>query len=69
MIKIWDNANKQWLEPMAIFFGKDNTIYMVHACKPNEDPIVDGWYTIKGEQLKKIAITGDIKHNTKLLPK
>lgn len=68
-IKIWDNHNKQWLEPMAIFFGKDNVIWKVDAVKPGEDPLSDGWYALEGKDLKKIAITGDIEFNTKLLPK
>ena len=67
-IKIWDNQNKQWLQPLAIFFGEDNTIWKVSAIKPNEDPLSDGWYNIQGEDLSKIAITGSINHNTNLLP-
>ena len=42
-IKIWDNHNKQWLEPMAIFFGKENTIWKVTACKIGENPLNEGW--------------------------
>ena len=67
-IKIWDNHNKQWLEPMAIYFGKDNTIWKVDAYKPNEEPLKDGWYDLKGDDLKQIAIVGDFNYNTELLP-
>lgn len=67
-IKIWDNHNKQWLEPMVIVFGLDNTIAKVNACKPGENPLSDGWYNLQGEDLKKIAIIGDINHNTELIP-
>lgn len=67
-IKIWDNHNKQWLEPISIFFEKDNTIGRVTACKIGEDPLTDGWYDLKGEDLKKIAIVGDFNWNTDLLP-
>jgi hypothetical protein len=68
-IKIWDNHNKQWLEPMAIFFGRDNTIWKVNAIAPGSDPISDGWYDLQGEDLKKISITGDISHNPELMKK
>jgi len=69
MIKIWDNHNKQWLEPMKINFGKDGIIWRVTACKPGEDPISDGWYSIIDDGLKKIAIIGDISMNVELIPK
>ena len=67
-IKIWDDHNKQWLEPMTLFFGKDSTPYEVRACIPGEDPLEDGWYNLQGDDLSKIAIVGDISHNTHLLP-
>lgn len=67
-IKIWDDHNKQWLEPMAIYFGKDNTIWKVTACKPGEDPLSDGWYDFVGDDLSMIAITGEFKFNENLLP-
>ena len=67
-IRIWDNHNKQWLEPMAIYFGKDNAIWKVDACKLNEEPLKDGWYDLKGDDLKQIAIVGDFNYNTELLP-
>lgn len=67
-IKIWDNHNKQWLEPISIFFGKDNTIWRVTACKPGENALSDGWYDLQGEDLNKIAITGELNYNTELLP-
>lgn len=67
-IKIWDNHNKQWLEPMVIYFGKDNTICNIHACIPGDDPVSDGWYDLKGDDLKKIAIVGEVNYNTELLP-
>ena len=67
-VYIWDNHNKQWLQPMAIFFGEDGVIWKINAVKPGEDPLSDGWYDLQGDDLKKIAIC-DIKCNTKLLPK
>lgn len=67
-IKIWDNHNQQWLEPMAIFFGKENTIWRVAACKIGEEPLSDGWYDLQGDDLKKIAIVGDFNWNIDLLP-
>lgn len=67
-IKIWDSHNQQWLEPMSIFFGKDNIIWRINACKIGEDPLSDGWYDLKGDDLNKIAIIGDIKMNIELLP-
>jgi len=66
-IEIWDDHNKQWLEPITIFFGKDNTIWRVTACKVGEDPLSDGWYDLQGEDLKKIAIVGDLNWNLNLL--
>lgn len=67
-IKIYDTTNKQWLEPMCIYFGTGNSIWRVDACIPGENPLEDGWYTLQGEDLSKIAITGDINYNTELLP-
>ena len=67
-IKIWDNHNKQWLEPMSIFFGKDNTIWRITACKEGEDPLSDGWYDLQNKDLESISIIGDISFNTHLLP-
>lgn len=67
-IKIWDNHNQQWLEPMAIFFGKGNTVWKVTACKIGEDPLSDGWYDLQGDDLKKIAVVGDFNWNVDLLP-
>jgi hypothetical protein len=66
-IKIWDSRNRQWLEPMAIYFGKENTIWKIDAVKVGEDPLSDGWYDIQGEDLKKIAVIGDINHNVHLV--
>jgi hypothetical protein len=66
-IKIWDSHNQQWLEPMAIYFGKDNSIWKIDAVKPGDDPLTDGWYDLRGEDLKKISIIGEIKHNESLL--
>lgn len=68
-IQIWDNHNRQWLEPIAIFFGKENTVWKVQACLPGANPLTDGWYDIEGDALSRIAITGEISHNTGLLPK
>lgn len=67
-IKIWDNHNQQWLEPMSIFFDKNNAICRVNACKIGEDPLSDGWYDLQGDDLKKIAIVGDFNWNINLLP-
>jgi hypothetical protein len=67
MIKIYDNYRKQWLEPMAILFGKDNLIWRVEACEINADPIADGWYIFSDDELKNIAIIGDISLNTELI--
>lgn len=69
MIKIWDNHNKQWLEPMAIFFGRDNSISRIDACKPGDEPLDNGWYKLEGKDLEKIAIAGDLNYNSDLLPK
>lgn len=68
-LKIWDSHNKQWLEPMAIYFGQDNQIWKVDAMVPGTNPLSDGWYDLRGDDLKKISITGDIMLNPKLMPK
>ena len=68
-IKIWDNHNKQWLEPISIFFGKNNMIWKIDANKIGEDPLTDGWYSLKGDDLKHIGIVGEINHNIDLIPK
>lgn len=67
-IKLWDNYNKQWLEPISIFFGKDNTIWKVTACEPGGDPLSEGWYDIEGDKLKHIALTGNVNFNTEIIP-
>jgi hypothetical protein len=68
-IKIWDNKNKQWLEPMSIIFGNDECkISEVNACIPGDDPIFNGWYKFKGKDLKHIAIVGDMNYNSNLIP-
>jgi len=54
---------------MSITFGADNEIAMVQAMVPGAVPMRDGWYTLKGKDITKIAITGSIEHNLKLLPK
>jgi hypothetical protein len=69
MIQIWDNHNKQWLEPMVIFFARDNSISRIDACKPGDVPLDNGWYKLEGKDLEKIAITGQINYNSNLLPK
>ena len=67
-IKIWDNHNKQWLEPIAIYFGTGKHIWQVVASRPGENPLEDGRYTITGDALSQIAIVGDVNYNTNLLP-
>lgn len=70
MIKIWDNHNKQWLEPMSIHFGDDGIIWKITAKKPGDDPLSDGWYDFDDNNgLEKVAIIGDIKLHTALIPK
>lgn len=68
MINIWDNHNKQWLEPMAIFFGDDGKPWKINAKKIGEDPLSDGWYDLHGDDLNKIGIVGDITMNVELIP-
>lgn len=53
---------------MVIYFGKDNVIWKIDACKIGDDPLSDGWYNLQGEDLKKIAVVGDLNINTHLLP-
>jgi len=67
MIRIYDHHNKQWLEPMSIFFGDDGFIWKVDAKIPGQDPVSDGWYSLRGDDLKKISIIGGIDYNTELL--
>ena len=67
MIKIWDSSNKQWLEPMAIYFGNDNSIWKVAAKISGEDAISDGWYDFEGDDLKQVTIMGSVMHNIELI--
>lgn len=67
-IKIWDNYNKQWLEPVTLFFGDGGVIWRVDAKIPGENPLQDGWFSIQGDQLNDIAIKGDVTLNNHLLP-
>ena len=67
-VKIWDNYNKQWLEPMMICFRRDGVVSKVSACVVGADPISDGWFDIQGEDLRQIAITGEVSFNAYLLP-
>lgn len=68
-IRIWDSHNLQWLEPISISFNNKNEIARVCACMPNADILKDGWYDLKGDDLNKIAIVGDISMNVELVPK
>ena len=68
-IKIWDDHNKQWLEPMSINFDRENNICRLCACKPGDDPLSDGWYDLKGDDLSEISIVGDLNMNVELFPK
>lgn len=68
MVKIWDNQNKQWLDPIDIRFDRNNLIASVSAIKPGDDPLKDGWYKIEGDDLNKIAIQGMINMNLHNLP-
>lgn len=69
-LKIWDTHNKQWLRPISIYFDPDGNVHMVHAMKmEHTDMLKDGWYKLEGDDLKKIAITGNVTMNEKLLPK
>lgn len=53
--KIIDNFNNQVLTPMSIYY-KDGEVVQVKACKPNDDPLRDGWYDLKGDDLKHIEV-------------
>jgi len=52
---------------MSIFFGDDGFIWKVDAKIPGQDPVSDGWYSLRGDDLKKISIIGGIDYNTELL--
>jgi len=68
-IRVWDNHNKQWLVPMSIIFD-DGDIVQINARNEGvTDVLKDGWRALKGNDLKKVAVTGSIEFNTKLLPK
>lgn len=68
-MRIWDNYNKQWLEPMVIYFGADQEVWKIDAVKKGEYPLEDGWYSLQGEDLEHIAIDGEIELNKHLIPK
>ena len=67
-MKIWDAWNKQWLEVMAIYFGKDGSIWKIDACDIGSDPLSDGWYDLQGVDLDYIAIDENLRINTHLIP-
>jgi len=68
-IKIWDSHNKQWLSPMALYFDSNDDVCRISACKVGvTDTLSEGWYIIEKEDLKKVAITGEITLNPHLLP-
>lgn len=67
-MKIYNSLNKEWLEPIAIFFGKGDLIYRILANKIGENALDDGWYDIQGDLLNHIAICGEIELNNHLLP-
>lgn len=66
-LRIWDNVGKKWLEPMAIYFGKDGRIDRITACDVGADPLTQGWYVKEGAALNKIAIVGSIDYNKHLI--
>jgi len=67
-LKIWDTQNKQWLVPMDIIFKKDGAIGRVTAKLEGSNVLVDGFYTLEGDDLDKISIWGNLSFNTHLLP-
>ena len=68
-LKLWDNENKQWLNVMSIFFNKEGNPEKITACKEGDNPLSDGWYDIKEDDLKNVAIKGCISFNEELIPK
>ena len=52
--KIWDKHNKQFLEPMAVFFGEEDTVWKVTAKKYGDNALTDGWYDLQGQDLAQI---------------
>lgn len=66
-INIWDSYNRQWLEPMSFIFDDNGYICQLSACKKGENPLEYGYYTIRGEDLNKVAIFGTINQNIELL--
>lgn len=54
---------------MAIYFDPNGEIHMIQAIKEGDlKPIKNGWYKLEGDDLKKIAIIGNVTMNEDLLP-
>lgn len=53
---------------MSIFFDSEGNPWKITAHKKREEPLKHGWYEIEGDDLDKIAITGDVSYNIHLLP-
>lgn len=64
--KIWDKHNKQFLEPMAVFFGEEDTIWKVYTgnkrlwCKTykkvNSSVMIDEYYNLNGTVSERISL-------------
>ena len=69
-LRIYNNESGKEIEPIAIFFLPDGTIYRVLGCDPGSDPVQHGWYDLQGAALfEHIAIEGGISFNKEKMPK
>lgn len=68
-IKIWSVKLKKWLVPISIYFYENaERIWRIEATEINQNPLKDGWYIFKDNEINDIAIVGDINLNLHLLP-
>lgn len=68
-IRIWNNKNKKWYEPISIMFDKECKIWKITAIIEGEDSLSSKWYDFHEPDLSNIAIVGNINFNINLIPR
>lgn len=63
-VKIWDNNNSRWLDPLGIYFDSNGEVSKIVACEPGSRNV---WIEVEGRDLLNYAIFGMCEYNAHLL--